>query len=131
MSQADNGIFVSGDVCLFDGCVEVEIDEGDNPDEISWLLDARHEAPVLGPARRHLDVADAQRPAPDRRLQDPRRRRGRPGVPGRVGRGLGRDGSAGREEEPVWNSTTGLGGPDQTSEFSSSVKSKSIRLIFG
>ncbi|KAH8091969.1 cGMP-dependent protein kinase [Aureococcus anophagefferens] len=27
----------------------------------------------------------------------------------------------------VWNSTTGLGGPDQTSEFS--VKSKSIRLI--
>jgi len=32
---------------------------------------------------------------------------------------------------PVWNSTTGLGGPDQTSEFSSSIKSKSIRLIFG
>ena len=32
---------------------------------------------------------------------------------------------------PVWKSTTGLGGPDQTSEFSSSVKSKSIRLIFG
>ena len=33
--------------------------------------------------------------------------------------------------DPVWNSTTGLGGPDQTSEFSSSVKSKSNRLIFG
>ena len=33
--------------------------------------------------------------------------------------------------DPVWNSTTGLGGPDQTSEFSSSIKSKSIRLIFG
>ena len=32
---------------------------------------------------------------------------------------------------PVWNSTTGLGGPDQTREFSSSVTSKSIRLIFG
>jgi len=32
---------------------------------------------------------------------------------------------------PVWIPTTGLGGPDQTSEFSSSVKSKSIRLIFG
>jgi magnesium-transporting ATPase (P-type) len=32
---------------------------------------------------------------------------------------------------PVPNSTSGLGGPDQTSEFSSSVKSKSIRLIFG
>ena len=32
---------------------------------------------------------------------------------------------------PVWSSTTGLGGPDQTSEFSSSIKSKSIRLIFG
>jgi hypothetical protein len=32
--------------------------------------------------------------------------------------------------EAVWNSTTGLG-PDQTSEFSSSIKSKSIRLIFG
>ena len=31
----------------------------------------------------------------------------------------------------VWNSTTGLGGSDQTSEFSSSIKSKSIRLIFG
>jgi hypothetical protein len=31
----------------------------------------------------------------------------------------------------VWNSTTGLGGPDQTSEFSSSIKSKAIRLIFG
>ena len=31
----------------------------------------------------------------------------------------------------VWNSTTGLGGCDQTSEFSSSIKSKSIRLIFG
>ena len=31
----------------------------------------------------------------------------------------------------VWKSTTGLGGPDQTSEFSSSIKSKSIRLIFG
>ena len=29
------------------------------------------------------------------------------------------------------NSTAGLGGPDQTSEFSSSVTSKSIRLIFG
>ena len=33
------------------------------------------------------------------------------------------------EPVAVWNSTTGLGGPDQTSEFSSSVKSKSIRLI--
>ena len=32
---------------------------------------------------------------------------------------------------PVWNSTTGLGGPHQTSELSSSVKSTSIRLIFG
>jgi len=31
----------------------------------------------------------------------------------------------------AWNSTAGLGGPDQTSEFSSSVTSKSIRLIFG
>ena len=31
----------------------------------------------------------------------------------------------------VWKSTAGLGGPDQTSEFSSSIKSKSIRLIFG
>ena len=29
----------------------------------------------------------------------------------------------------VWNSTAGLGGPDQTSEFS--VKSKSTRLMFG
>jgi hypothetical protein len=33
--------------------------------------------------------------------------------------------------DPVWKSTTGLGGPDQTSELSSSVKPKSIRLIFG
>ena len=31
----------------------------------------------------------------------------------------------------VWKSTTGLGGPHQTSELSISVKSKSIRLIFG
>ena len=31
----------------------------------------------------------------------------------------------------VWIPTTGLGGPHQTSELSSSVKSKSIRLIFG
>ena len=31
----------------------------------------------------------------------------------------------------VWKSTTGLGGPHQTSELSSSVKSTSIRLIFG
>ena len=31
----------------------------------------------------------------------------------------------------VWKSTAGLGGPDQTSEFSISIKSKSIRLIFG
>ena len=31
----------------------------------------------------------------------------------------------------VWKPTAGLGGPDQTSEFSSSIKSKSIRLIFG
>ena len=31
----------------------------------------------------------------------------------------------------VWKSTTGLGGPHQTSELSSSIKSKSIRLIFG
>ena len=31
----------------------------------------------------------------------------------------------------VWKPTTGLGGPDQTREFSSSVKSKSIRLTFG
>ena len=34
-----------------------------------------------------------------------------------------------RSPDAVWNSTTGLGGPDQTSEFSSSIKSKSIRLI--
>ena len=34
-------------------------------------------------------------------------------------------------EPPVWKSTTGLGGPHQTSELSISVKSKSIRLIFG
>ena len=33
--------------------------------------------------------------------------------------------------EPVWKSTTGLGGPHQTSELSISVTSKSIRLIFG
>ena len=33
--------------------------------------------------------------------------------------------------DAVWKPTTGLGGPDQTSELSSSVKSKSIRLIFG
>ena len=33
--------------------------------------------------------------------------------------------------EPVWKSTTGLGGPHQTSELSSSITSKSIRLIFG
>jgi hypothetical protein len=32
---------------------------------------------------------------------------------------------------PVWKSTTGLGRPDQTLKFSSSVKSKSTRLIFG
>ena len=32
---------------------------------------------------------------------------------------------------PVWKSTTGLGRPDQTLKFSSSAKSKSIRLIFG
>ncbi|KAH8063311.1 hypothetical protein JL722_2476 [Aureococcus anophagefferens] len=32
------GVFVSGDVCLFSGCIDVEIDEGDNPDEISWLF---------------------------------------------------------------------------------------------
>ena len=32
---------------------------------------------------------------------------------------------------PVWKSTTGLGRPHQTLQFSSSVKSKSIRLIFG
>ena len=32
---------------------------------------------------------------------------------------------------PVWIPTTGLGGPHQTSELSISVKSKSIRLIFG
>ena len=31
----------------------------------------------------------------------------------------------------VWNSTAGSGGPRQTSELSSSVKSTSIRLIFG
>ena len=31
----------------------------------------------------------------------------------------------------VWIPTTGLGGPHQTSELSISVKSKSIRLIFG
>ena len=31
----------------------------------------------------------------------------------------------------VWKPTTGSGGPDQTSQFSRSVKSKSIRLIFG
>ena len=31
----------------------------------------------------------------------------------------------------VWNSIIGSGGPDQTSEFSSSITSKSIRLIFG
>ena len=33
--------------------------------------------------------------------------------------------------DTVWKSTTGLGRPDQTLKFSSSVKSKSIRLIFG
>jgi chromosome segregation ATPase len=33
--------------------------------------------------------------------------------------------------EAVWKSTAGLGRPDQTLKFSSSVTSKSIRLIFG
>ncbi|KAH8049591.1 microtubule-severing ATPase [Aureococcus anophagefferens] len=40
---------------------------------------------------------------------------------------------AGAESAPrtaVWKPTTGLGGPDQTSNLPSSVKSKSIRLIF-
>ena len=32
---------------------------------------------------------------------------------------------------PVWKSTTGLGGPNQTAELSISIKSKSIWLIFG
>jgi hypothetical protein len=32
---------------------------------------------------------------------------------------------------PAWKSTAGLGRPDQTLKFSSSAKSKSIRLIFG
>ena len=32
---------------------------------------------------------------------------------------------------PVWKSTTGFGRPHQTLQLSSSVKSKSIRLIFG
>ena len=32
---------------------------------------------------------------------------------------------------PVWKSTTGLGGPHQTSDLSISITSKSIRLIFG
>ena len=31
----------------------------------------------------------------------------------------------------VWKSSTGLGGPHQTSELSISIKSKSIRLTFG
>ena len=35
------------------------------------------------------------------------------------------------KRETVWKSTTGLGGPHQTSELSISIKSKSIRLIFG
>ena len=33
--------------------------------------------------------------------------------------------------QPVWIASTGLGGPDQTSELSISAISKSIRLIFG
>ena len=33
--------------------------------------------------------------------------------------------------DAVWKSTTGLGGPGQTSELSISIKSKSIRLTFG
>ena len=33
--------------------------------------------------------------------------------------------------DAVWKSTTGLGGPHQTSELSISIKSKPIRLIFG
>ena len=33
--------------------------------------------------------------------------------------------------DAVWKSTTGLGGPHQTSELSISANSKSIRLIFG
>ena len=37
----------------------------------------------------------------------------------------------GQDARPVWKSTTGLGRPDQTLKFSSSAKSKSIRLIFG
>ena len=36
-----------------------------------------------------------------------------------------------RQLEAAWKSTSELGRPDQTSELSSSVKSKSIRLIFG
>ena len=36
-----------------------------------------------------------------------------------------------RQSTTVWKSTTGLGRPHQTSGISSSVKSKSIRLIFG
>jgi hypothetical protein len=35
-----------------------------------------------------------------------------------------------RRLDAAWKSTAGLGGPHQTSELSSSVKSTSIRLIF-
>ena len=39
--------------------------------------------------------------------------------------------AAARTSGAAWKSTTGLGGPDQTLKFSSSVTSTSIRLIFG
>ena len=51
----------------------------------------------------------------------------------RVPRALGLDPGRleDREDEPVWNSNSELGYPNQTSELSISVKSTSIRLIFG
>ena len=90
--------------CLFEATLRESMDA---------LLPPKYANGVLPSEKRHHDHELAPRPA-----------RAPPG--GCSFYGLK---SAGRAA--VWNSTTGLGGPDQTSEFSSSVKSKSIRLVFG
>ena len=76
------------------------------------------------PVKAILEVAKRLLEGEDFDLE-PHRRREKPG------RRVDYECRALLRSRPVWNSAAGLGGPDQTSEFSISIKSKSIRLIFG
>ena len=95
--------------------------------KISSVMKTRTEPQVRSHAQKHFLRVNRQSKAAEA---------ARPGGADGDDGGLAADGDALDGEgkprrEPAPNATAGLGGPDQTREFSSSVTAMSIRLIFG